>query len=54
MTVREAAALLGISANSYYRAAQTGEAPSIRIGGRILVPRATLMRLLGAEEARDV
>jgi excisionase family DNA binding protein len=50
-TVEEAAKKLGIGRNSCYEAARTGQLPSIRIGKRILVPRAALERLLsGAPE----
>ena len=46
MTVEEAAALLGISRNTAFRAVRAGDLPSIRIGRRILVPRDRLLRLL--------
>jgi excisionase family DNA binding protein len=45
-SVEEAAKLLGIGRNQAYEAARTGKLPSIRIGKRILVPRAALDRLL--------
>lgn len=37
---------LGISKNAAYNAANRGEIPTIRIGGRILIPRAALDKLL--------
>ena len=46
MTVREAAEALGVGLNQAYGAADRGEIPSIRIGGRILIPRSALARLL--------
>ncbi|MBV8798448.1 MAG: helix-turn-helix domain-containing protein [Alphaproteobacteria bacterium] len=46
ITVPEAAQELGISRNSGYEAAARGELPTIRIGRRLLVPRAALDRLL--------
>lgn len=46
ISVTEAARLLGISREVAYRAVQEGEIPAIRIGGRILVPRVALERLL--------
>jgi excisionase family DNA binding protein len=46
VTVEEAARLLGISRNSAFRAVQRGQLPSIRIGRRILVPRARLAELI--------
>lgn len=40
MTVRQVAALLGVSLRSVYRAVADGIIPSIRIGRRILIPTA--------------
>ena len=37
---------LGLCRNATYEAARKGEIPTIRIGGRILVPKAALNRLL--------
>jgi len=48
LTVEEAGGLLGISRNSAYEAARRGELPAIRIGKRLIVPRAALEKLLGA------
>lgn len=45
-TVPEAGRLLGISRNSAYDAAARGEIPIVRIGGRLIVPRVALERLL--------
>lgn len=45
-TVEEAAQLLGISRSFAYEAVQHGEIPSMRIGKRILVPKAALQRFL--------
>jgi excisionase family DNA binding protein len=46
-TVAEAATQLGISRNKAYEAVHRGDIPTIRIGKRILVPRAALERMLG-------
>ena len=46
LTVEETAKFLGIGRNSAYEGIRTGEIPSVRIGKRILVPRAALERLL--------
>jgi excisionase family DNA binding protein len=46
LTVDEAAKILGISRNSAYQGILTREIPHIKIGRRILVPKAALMRLL--------
>ena len=47
MTVPQAAELLGISRGLAYEAATRGELPTIRIGRRLLVPRARLLALVG-------
>ncbi len=46
LTVEEAAEALGISRALAYEAVKRGEIPRIRIGKRILVPKAQLDRLL--------
>jgi excisionase family DNA binding protein len=46
LTVPEVAARLGLSRNGAYDAVAAGHIPSIRIGRRLLVPRAALERLL--------
>ena len=55
VTVEEAATILGVGRNKAYEAARSGEIPAIRIGKRLLVPRAALKRLLaiGALGAND-
>jgi excisionase family DNA binding protein len=45
-TVEETAVALGIGRNSAYQGVKTGEIPSIKIGGRILVPTKALDNLL--------
>jgi len=50
-SVETAARLLGIGRNQGYEAVRTGELPAIRIGKRILVPRAALERLLSQSRA---
>ena len=52
VSVIEAARILGIGKNLAYDAVARGEIPSIRVGGRILVPVAALDQMLvgaGAE-----
>jgi excisionase family DNA binding protein len=49
MSVPEAGRLLGISRNSAYAAAARGELPTIRIGHKLLVPKAALERMLSGE-----
>lgn len=50
LTVEEAAQLLGISRGLAYEAVRQGQIPSIRLGRRVLVPRARLLALLDAPE----
>lgn len=51
ITVQEAADCLGISRSAAYRAAERGELPVIRLGGRMRVPVARLMVLVGLLQA---
>lgn len=46
LTVKETAALFGIGRNAAYEAIKRGDIPALRIGRRILVPRAALGLLL--------
>jgi excisionase family DNA binding protein len=50
-SVEEAGRRLGVSRNSAYEAARSGELPVIKIGRRLLVPTAALDRLLNGGEA---
>jgi excisionase family DNA binding protein len=54
-TLNEAAQRLGISRALAYEAAHRGELPVCRIGRRVLVPRAALLRLLedGPSDSRS-
>ncbi len=52
-TVKEAAALLGISERSAYDAVHRGEIPVIRLGRRMTVPTVLILRMLGLDEAGD-
>jgi excisionase family DNA binding protein len=47
MSIEEAAAALGVSRGLAYEAARRGEIPTIRLGRRLLVPRAKLLQLVG-------
>ena len=49
LTIVEAAAVLGIGKNQAYEAAHRGEIPIIKIGKRLLVPRAAFERMLNGE-----
>lgn len=46
VSIPEAARMLGISRNLAYLGAARGEIPTVRIGHRLLVPKAALKRLL--------
>lgn len=46
LTVKEVQKLLGLSRGLVYQAIETGEIPSVRVGRRILIPKASLNRLL--------
>jgi excisionase family DNA binding protein len=48
-TVKEAGRKLGLGRNSTYEGIRKGEIPSIRIGNRILVPKAALDRMLSGD-----
>lgn len=45
-TIPETARILGLSRAAAYRAAARGDIPARRIGGRLIVPRAALSRML--------
>jgi excisionase family DNA binding protein len=47
ISVDRAGELLGVSRGSAYEAVRRGEVPSIRIGHRVVVPTAALLKLLG-------
>ena len=49
-TVRETADLLGMSLNGTYNSIAAGEIPSIKIGKKIVVPKARLHELLNGGE----
>lgn len=48
LTVAQTARLLGIGRVSAYEAIHRGEIPSLRIGRRILVPKAAIERMLAS------
>lgn len=47
ITVPEAGNLLGLGRGSAYGAARRGEIPTLKIGGRLVVPVPRLLELLG-------
>ncbi len=46
LSIAETCRLLGMSRGALSRAIAKGDIPSIRVGGRILIPKAALGRLL--------
>lgn len=52
VTVEEAAQLLGIGRSTAYLAVKSGDLPTIRLGRRLLVPRAQIDRMLGVNDER--
>ena len=50
-TVEEAAAQLGLCRNTGYAMAKNGSLPTLRMGRRLLVPKAALDRLLDGPPA---
>lgn len=46
LSVAEAARVLGIGRNAAYAGVHAGQIPSVRVGGRILIPRRQLDSLL--------
>lgn len=53
LTVREAAAMAGLGLNSMHDALRRGDFASIRIGRRVLIPRAAFERALAGEAPAD-
>jgi excisionase family DNA binding protein len=53
LTVPEAARLLRCGRNQLYDAIRRGDVPAVRIGRSLRVPRAGLLRMLGANPPRD-
>ncbi len=52
LTVDETARCLGIGRNSAYEAIARGEIPVVKIGKRLLVPKAALEILLAAGQSK--
>lgn len=55
LTVVEAAGVLGLSRYAAYAAVKNGQLPVLKIGKRLLVPKAQLMRMIeGNDEKPEV
>jgi len=52
LTVDETAKILGVGRNSAYEAIARGEIPVIRVGKRLLVPKAALEKLLSGNQTK--
>ena len=53
VSVPEAARLLGVGATSGWAMARNREIPGVRLGRRVLVPRAALEQLAGTHQAQQ-
>lgn len=51
-TIDEAAKLMGVSRSTMYEAARTAQIFTIRLGRRVLVPRAAIEKMLNGGAAR--
>lgn len=52
MTVSQTAIMLGISRTTAYECVRRGSIPSIRLGGRIIVPTQAIEQLLATSSSR--
>jgi hypothetical protein len=53
VTVPEGGAFLGLGRAASYEAARAGTLPTLRVGKRLLVPTAGLLRLVGLDPDRS-
>jgi excisionase family DNA binding protein len=53
ITVEEASKLLGVRRSAGYRAAAIGQIPTLRVGRKLRVPTAWLLRVLAVVEPDD-
>ena len=53
LTVDETAKCLGIGRNSAYEAIARGEIPVVKVGKRLLVPKAALEKLLAGRSKKN-
>ena len=51
LDVREVAYLCGCHPNTVRKIVKDGDLPSVRLGNRVIVPRAAVIRLLAGEPA---
>ena len=48
LTVEEARQMLGLSRGAMYQAVKSGQVPAIKIGRRLLIPKAAFEKMLSA------
>jgi excisionase family DNA binding protein len=53
LTIEEAARILGVGRSKAYEFARTGKIPAIRLGHKLLVPKAALEEFLRAARMPD-
>lgn len=51
--VRDAAPILGVGESTMWLAVRSGEVPSVRIRGRVLIPTVPFLRMFGIESSND-
>ncbi len=51
-SIKQTQKILNLGRNSVYAAAKSGDIPTIKIRGRLLVPKAALDRMLAGEPVR--
>ncbi len=54
LTAHQVAAYLGLTPHSVYEALRRRELPSLRVGRRLLIPKAELMRRLADSSSNDM
>jgi excisionase family DNA binding protein len=52
LSIPEAGQMLGISRNQAYECAKRGQLPVIKLGARLVVPKAALLRMLESAEPK--
>jgi len=52
LTVREVLRIVPLGRTAVYDAIRRGDIPSVRVGGRVLIPRAALERMFAIEPAQ--
>jgi excisionase family DNA binding protein len=53
LSVREALKLVPLGRTAFYDAVRKGQIPSVRVGGRLLIPAAALRRMFESAPAQE-